>query len=314
MRPSSRILYVDDDKDSRNLAGALLNNSDSDCTVISSESAKEARLLIVKENFDLYIFDNLMPEISGIELCRCVRVFDSAAPVLFFSATAKPVDIAEAMEAGANEYLLKPNDLEKLPVTVRRLLDDAFLARGRRSVIKNSADPLPQTSSEQVLQSEKIQPLIQRDAFQKSMADLLKTQLERFSEAGGEIREKRFHQNQIRTDKAGRLRVRPLLTGAAIFAIIVLHFASQFVFFQSEKIVSETEAVDKEIVEVKRENEPGAEIRTEYEAKNSDAERVPDAVSSEPKLVPSRAVIKKKEPRESKAERLRRAERILTGI
>lgn len=120
--------------------------------------------------------------------------------------------------------------------------------------------------------------------------------------------------------------------GAAIFVIIILHFVSQFIFFQSEKNAPPTEAVNHQSVEV----EPEAEIKPEIEiepennriddVKTESAAKKPELttrrpnaiqpiVQPEPTGAPSRVVIKKKEPRvESRAERLRRAERLLTGV
>lgn len=314
MSAPSRILYVDNDKDSCDLAGALLKYSDLRCTVISAESAKEARLLIVKDLFDLYIFDSCLPEISGIELCRCVRRFDLITPVLFFSATARPADIAEAIEAGADEYLTKPDDLEKLSLTVKRLLDKALQAQSRQSIIENRDVLKLEVYSEQILH-DKLQPRVWKHIQEISDADSLKTQPKRFSGTNNEIREKRFNQNQIQTDRFGKLRVQRLLTVAAIFAIIVIQFVSQGVYFQPEKIASGTEAASKQIFEIKSENEPSANVKTEDETGNLDNGTMPDTVvPPESKFVPSRTVIKKKESRESNAERLRRAERILTGI
>ncbi len=325
MRSPSRILYVDDDKDSCELARIMLSYSGIDCTVISAESSEEALFLIEKESFDLYIFDYVMPEISGVELCRRVRQFDSNTPVLFFSGMARPIDIKEGIEAGANEYLIKPNDLEKLSVTVKRLLDKTSLDLSHQSIIKTRIDIQPddiqpETSSEQVLQSGKVQPLTGKDAFYNSRLNSLKKYSKRIPEIYHKIREKKFNQNQLQIDKVRKLRAQPVITGAAIFAIIVVHFVSQTSFFQNENFISKQNSP-------KIENEQSTETKTQYEAKSLDVKPMPDkatlktapekatpSVSPKPKIVPSNAVIKKREPGESKAERLRRAERILTGV
>lgn len=77
------------------------------------------------------------------------------------------------------------------------------------------------------------------------------------------------------------------------------------------------EAVNQRSVEIQPEIETAAEIKTESEAPKPDvadaSETEAPVVQPEPKIVPSR-VVRKKEPRESRTERLRRAERILTGI
>lgn len=136
---------------------------------------------------------------------------------------------------------------------------------------------------------------------------------------------KRFNQNEIRANGgAGELNIRPLspgksaqrrytTAGAAIFVIIILHFVSQFIFLQSEKTSPKTEALNHQSVQVKPENEQNVEDKAlESAAKKPDA--VLPVVQPEPKAVPSRVVIKKKESRESKTERLRRAEKFLTGV
>ncbi|HLM03031.1 MAG TPA: hypothetical protein VK400_18415 [Pyrinomonadaceae bacterium] len=143
---------------------------------------------------------------------------------------------------------------------------------------------------------------------------------------------KRFKPDELGAS-GGESNIRPSFTGksaqrryskavAAIFAVIVLHFVSQLIFFQDEKISLKTDAVSHRSVEIEFENElPRAEIKTESAAaaKKPEAETMPETVSpvvqpGEQKSAASRVLIKKKETRESKAERLRRAEKILTGI
>lgn len=141
---------------------------------------------------------------------------------------------------------------------------------------------------------------------------------------------KRFNQNQAQANKAVEQNIRPFvlrkltrrnqtIAGAAILAIIVLHFVSQFIFFQSEKPSPEIEAISRQSVEIESENDPNLEIEIESEAEKPDVvtmpEKAPPNVQPEPKIAPPQpTLIRKKEPRASKAERLRRAERLLTGV
>lgn len=141
---------------------------------------------------------------------------------------------------------------------------------------------------------------------------------------------KRFNQNQAQASEAVESSIRPpvrrkltrrnqTIAGAAILAIIILHFVSQFIFFQDEKPSPEIEAISRQSVEIESENEPNLEIETKSEARKPDVvtmpEKAPLNVQPEPKIAPSQqTLIRKKEPRESKAERLRRAERLLTGV
>jgi type IV secretory pathway VirB10-like protein len=140
---------------------------------------------------------------------------------------------------------------------------------------------------------------------------------------------KRFNPNEIHAGGARESNIRPSLSIkpnqrhytkgiAAIFAVIILHFVSQFIFLQSEKTALETEAINHQSVEIKPESEPAREIETESAATETETVTRPSAVQPvvqpEPKIEPARVVIKKKEPRESRTERLRRAERLLTGV
>lgn len=142
---------------------------------------------------------------------------------------------------------------------------------------------------------------------------------------------KRFNHSDIQTHD-GESNTRPIQTrksaqwhytaaGAAIFVIIILHFVSQFIFFQSEKASQELEAVNHRSVEIQPEIEQSVRIETEATAQKPEVVSIPNDApvpivqpQSKP-APPSRAVIKKKEqPRQSRAERLRRAEKILTGV
>lgn len=58
--------------------------------------------------YTLGIFDWLLPELSGVELCRRLRAQNSALPILMLTAKDRPEDTAEGLDAGADDYLVKP--------------------------------------------------------------------------------------------------------------------------------------------------------------------------------------------------------------
>jgi len=125
MRTSSsrRILYVDDDPDSCLLMGLLLQQFNEDYGVIAVGTIKKALDLINDLGFDLYILDYRMPEMSGVEFCRLIRQTDPETPIMIYSAMSRDADRLEAVNAGANAYLIKPNDLDIFNETVERLLN-----------------------------------------------------------------------------------------------------------------------------------------------------------------------------------------------
>jgi len=74
------------------------------------------------ERFDLFLLDNWMPELSGVELSRTLRDFNQTTPILFYSAAAYKADIQEAPDSGANGYLTKPSGVSELTQEIARLI------------------------------------------------------------------------------------------------------------------------------------------------------------------------------------------------
>jgi two-component system, OmpR family, manganese sensing response regulator len=117
-----RIMYVDDHEDSCELVGLMLQMADSAYDTICVTTAEEALQRIKNETFDIYILDYRIPDTSGVELCRIIRSRGITSPVVFFTAMGHARDREAAAKAGANAYLLKPNDLHILTETVADLL------------------------------------------------------------------------------------------------------------------------------------------------------------------------------------------------
>lgn len=119
---SPRILCIDDDSDSCELIRLMLQKSNADYRITSASSSSEALSLAATRRFDLYLLDYRLAGRSGIEVCRTLRLTDIDTPIIFFTAEAHARERQEAMQAGADAYLIKPNDLKNLTETVKRLL------------------------------------------------------------------------------------------------------------------------------------------------------------------------------------------------
>ena len=78
------------------------------------ETGTEALSLAKNEHFDLFLVDNWLPGLNGPELTRHIREFDQTTPILFYSGAAYEVDKRAAFDAGAQGYLIKPIDIERL--------------------------------------------------------------------------------------------------------------------------------------------------------------------------------------------------------
>jgi DNA-binding response OmpR family regulator len=118
--PRARILCTEDDPDTRDVVSLFLSLDGFE--VVCANNAQQAIALARNEHFDLYLLDNWMPGLSGDELCRELREFDSTTPVLFYSGAGQEADKAKAMAAGAQGYLVKPAGIEELRSEVVALI------------------------------------------------------------------------------------------------------------------------------------------------------------------------------------------------
>ena len=76
-------------------------------------------------HFDLIILDVMLPNVSGFDLCKEIRKH-SSVPVLFLSAKGTTADRVAGLKLGANDYLVKPFDLEELLLKVQILINGSF--------------------------------------------------------------------------------------------------------------------------------------------------------------------------------------------
>lgn len=111
-----KICLVEDEKSISELVQLNLELEGYDVTVFDhGGKAKDA--LTDPNIYDLIILDVMLPEVSGVDICRHVRTM-STVPVLFLSAKGTTGDRVEGLKAGGNDYLPKPFDLEELLLRV----------------------------------------------------------------------------------------------------------------------------------------------------------------------------------------------------
>jgi len=117
--PRGRVLCVEDDQDTCEVLHFVMT----DYELTTVHSIEEAERLIDRDDFDLYVLDNWLPDGSGTELCQKIRDRGIKSPIIFTSAIGQRQDIELAMRAGADRYLVKPYEPETLVRTVKELLD-----------------------------------------------------------------------------------------------------------------------------------------------------------------------------------------------
>lgn len=116
------IICIEDHKDTTDLLSVMLESHNPDYKVFSAQNGNEARTFIRERKFDLYVIDFKLPDMSGVDLCREIRQSDNRTPIIFFTGMARESDRKQAMEAGANAFLVKVRDVDKLTETIDYLL------------------------------------------------------------------------------------------------------------------------------------------------------------------------------------------------
>jgi DNA-binding NtrC family response regulator len=122
------ILLVDDEPKIRQALAQALRDEGHEVT--STSSPREALALLGQRPFDLLVLDNLMPELSGLELIREVVAAAGAGErpqILMMTAHATVESAIEAMKLGAMDYLQKPFDIDEFLVVARRAIEHGRL-------------------------------------------------------------------------------------------------------------------------------------------------------------------------------------------
>ena len=119
-----RILVVDDEVSVTELFRMMLEMEGYRVTVV--HDVQSAKIALEEEPADLMLVDIMMPEASGLELCRYVRAepYLADTPIIVISARSQLDEVHEGLEAGADTYLLKPVSKSELVDAVKQALAD----------------------------------------------------------------------------------------------------------------------------------------------------------------------------------------------
>lgn len=131
-----KILIAEDDRELRRLfAHVLLKNG---YTVKEVGNGKEALDAIDGEYFDLIISDIMMPVIDGYEFVRLLREAGNTTPVLMITAKDTFDDMRLGILSGADDYMIKPVNVNEMVLRVQALLRRAQMINERKQTIGNT--------------------------------------------------------------------------------------------------------------------------------------------------------------------------------
>jgi len=136
-----RILIIDDDPDIRDVLDLSLSEH---YTVLAASNGREGLEMVKAKNPDLIITDYNMPVMSGTEFCSHLRrdILFRHLPVIMLTGKGETKDMVIGIEAGADDYLVKPFEPETLLARIRMILK-----RTTRSLDANPLTHLPGNSS-----------------------------------------------------------------------------------------------------------------------------------------------------------------------
>ena len=117
-----RVLLVEDEAAQREVLAYNLEAEG--FYVISADNGEDALMLVDEEAPDLIVLDWMMPNLSGIEVCRRLKLRNETRkiPVIMLSARSEEVDRVRGLETGADDYVVKPYSLVELMARVRTQL------------------------------------------------------------------------------------------------------------------------------------------------------------------------------------------------
>ena len=126
-----RILLVEDEE---HLVDAMKLNLELEGYVIKvAEDGVEALDLWQSQRFDLILLDVMPPTVDGLTVCETIRLKDEEIPILILSAKGGNADKILGLKAGADDYLLKPFNLEELLLRISILIKKGDKLRTNRS-------------------------------------------------------------------------------------------------------------------------------------------------------------------------------------
>jgi len=155
---AASVLIVEDDPNVRTALERALTYEGYD--VVAAEDGGRGLEAVSQHPPDVIVLDVMMPFVDGLEMCRRLRARGDETPILMLTALGEVSDRVDGLDAGADDYLVKPFALEELLARIRSLLRrasgdvseilsfiDLEMNRATRTVTR-AGEPIPLTKTE----------------------------------------------------------------------------------------------------------------------------------------------------------------------
>ena len=117
---SQRLLIADDDNEIRELLEFDL--AQSGYSVDCAKDGEEALQKALSNNYDLILLDVMMPKMNGFDVCKNIRATKPEIPILMLTAKGTISDKTQGFDSGADDYIVKPFDIQEVLLRVRALV------------------------------------------------------------------------------------------------------------------------------------------------------------------------------------------------
>ena len=115
-----KLLIADDDNEIRELLEFDLSHSG--YTVDTAKDGEEALKKALTSNYDLVLLDVMMPKMNGFDVCKHLRASKPETPILMLTAKGTINDKTQGFDSGADDYIVKPFDIQEVLLRVRALV------------------------------------------------------------------------------------------------------------------------------------------------------------------------------------------------
>lgn len=134
-----RVLIIDDDNAMTDLLGLLLQSYN--LVVLTANDSQQGLDMVKTEDPDIILLDLMMPGKTGWDVCREIRAF-SKVPIAVLSAIDDPVMVASALDAGADDYMVKPIPSGELLSHINNLARRAVVEKNGGQTMMHQTDSL----------------------------------------------------------------------------------------------------------------------------------------------------------------------------
>ena len=148
---SQRVLVVEDDGAVRRAVERALAFEGYD--VVTARDGAEALAIVLNDKIEAIVLDVMMPIVDGLEACRRIRARGDSTPILILTARSEVSDRVAGLDAGADDYLVKPFALEELLARLRALLRRST---GSTTQVMKVGDLVMDTNSREVRRGDSV--------------------------------------------------------------------------------------------------------------------------------------------------------------